>query len=216
MISDLNKHRFEYIWHLYYNKITDKDLSFTEHTPCDPSVWQFPKHLVEWHRLVFGLGHKSLKDKEVLDIGCGMAWYLGNMENIVKKYVGIDPNEESIKYARMMTNIVDMDADVSVMDGQDVTCKADTIISLGVLHQIHPFERVQSILERFDCENVILDCWEQKNGVHVNDIMNYLIENKGFVLTERHQYHYAGKDDAGKNQINEGDRYVLHFDRQAV
>ena len=136
MISDLNKHRFEYIWHLYSNNISDTDLPFHKHVKCDPSVWQFPEHLVEYHRLIFGLGYTSLKDKKVLDIGCGISWYLGSMENIVKKYIGVD------------------------------------------------------------------------------DLIGYL-EDKGFTTIEKQLYDYADKKDQGKGQDFEGDRYILHFNRQA-
>ena len=136
MISDLNKHRFEYIWHLYSNNISDTDLPFHKHVKCDPSVWQFPEHLVEYHRLIFGLGYTSLKDKKVLDIGCGISWYLGSMENIVKKYIGVDTNERRIKYAKIMSKIVDIDTDINVLPAEAVSCKVDTIMMLSVTHFI--------------------------------------------------------------------------------
>ena len=56
MIRDLDKHIFEYIWHLYYTNQTDNDLLFKDHVLCDPSVWQFPKHLIEYDKLVFESG----------------------------------------------------------------------------------------------------------------------------------------------------------------
>ena len=211
MISDLNKHRFEYIWHLYSNNITDADLPFHKHIKCDPSVWQFPEHLVEYHRLIFGLGYTSLKDKKVLDIGCGISWYLGSMENIVKKYIGVDTNERRIKYAKIMSKIVDIDTDINVLPAEAVTCKVDTIMMLSVAHQI---PQVKDIFEKFDCENIILDCWEEKNNVSVTDLVGYL-EDKGFTTTEKQLYDYADKKDPGKGQVYEGDRYILHFNRQA-
>ncbi len=210
MISDKNKHRFEYIWHLYNSDKTEVDLPFDQHVPCDPALWQFPKHLVEYHRLVFGLGYMSLKDKTVLDIGCGIAWYLGSMENIVKKYIGVDPNERRIKYAHVMSKLVDIDADISVSSGEQIICKADTIMMLSVTHFI---PKVKDIFKKFDCENIILDCWEERNNQSLTDLISYL-ENKGFTLTEKQLYDYADKTDLGKKQKYKGDRYILHFNKQ--
>jgi len=211
MISDLNKHRFEYIWHLYNKNITDKDMPFHSHVPCDPSVWQFPDHLIEYHRLVFDLGYTSLKNKEVLDIGCGIAWYLGSMENLVKKYVGVDMNEKRIRYAKIMSKIVDVDTELNVLPAEKVSCETDTIMMLSVAHQI---PQIKNILNKFKCQNIILDCWEEKNQVHMNDVIDFLEKHKGFVLTGKHLYDYAGKSDSGKGQTYEGDRYILHFNRQ--
>jgi len=210
MISDKNKHRFEYIWHLYNSEKTDVDLPFDQHVPCDPALWQFPEHLVEYHRLVFGLGHAAFKDKKILDSGCGIAWYLGSMENIVKKYIGVDTNEKRIKYAHMMSKLVDIDAEIKVASAEEILCKADTIMMLSVTHQM---PNVKDILQRFDCENIILDCWEDRNNIKMTDVISYL-EDRGFTITEKKLYHYTDKNDLGKKQKYKGDRYILHFNRQ--
>jgi len=210
MISDKNKHRFEYIWHLYNTNKIEEDLPFDKHVPCDSSVWQFPKHLVEYHRLIFEIGHESFKDKEVLDIGCGISWYLGSMENVVKKYIGIDPDEKSIKYARIMSKLVDVDTDISVASAEEIICKADTIMMLSVTHHI---TKIKNILENFQCENIILDCWEEGNNINIDDIIN-ILTGKGFSLSGRHLYDYIGKEDMGDANINYGNRYILHFNRQ--
>jgi len=211
MISDINKHRFEYIWHLYNANKTDEDLPFDMHQPCDPLIWQFPEHLIEYHRLVFGLGYTALKDKKVLDIGCGISWYLGSMENIVKKYIGVDTNVKRIKYAQIMSKLVDLDTDISVASAEQITCKADTIMMLSVTHHM---PNVKDILEKFDCENIILDCWEEKNNIRITDVVGYL-ENKGFTVTKKQLYEYTDKKDLGMVQAYEGDRYILHFNRQS-
>jgi 2-polyprenyl-3-methyl-5-hydroxy-6-metoxy-1,4-benzoquinol methylase len=211
MVSDKNKHRFEYIWHLYNSNKTYDDLPFDKHVPCDPSLWQFPEHLIEYHRLVFGLGHAAFKDKKVLDIGCGISWYMGSMENTVKKYIGVDTDERCIKYARTMSKLVDIDAEIKVASAEEILCKADTIMMLSVTHQM---PNVKDILQRFDCENIILDCWEDRNNIKMTDVISYL-EDRGFTITEKKLYHYTDKKDLGEQQTYRGDRYILHFNRQS-
>ena len=210
MISSINKKRFEYIWHLYNTNTTDKDLPFDKHVPCDPAVWEFPQHLVEYHRLVFDLGRESLMHKEVLDIGCGLSWYLGSMENLVKKYVGVDPDKKSIQYAKIMSKIVDVDSDIRVGSAENILCKADTIMMLSVAHRI---PTILDVLKKFQCENIILDCWEEENNINVKDIIRVL-KDKSFLLSEQHLYDYFGKEDLGKSHIYSGNRYILHFHRQ--
>jgi len=208
MISNIDKHRFEYIWHLFYTDKTDKDLPFHEHKQCDPTIWQFPKALVEYHRLVFELGHKSFKDKTVLDIGCGMAWYLGCLENIAKNYTGIDPNVKSIEYAEIMSRIVNIDTNISVGKAESIEYKADTIMMLGVTQHVPDVKR---IFEKFNCDNIILDSWEKLHGIHLNDLIIYF-ESKGFLLNEKHQWDDSIKDESWRDL---GNRYILHFNRQA-
>jgi 2-polyprenyl-3-methyl-5-hydroxy-6-metoxy-1,4-benzoquinol methylase len=204
MISDIDKHRFEYIWHLYKTNKTDKDLPFEQHVPCDPRVWQFPESLVEYHNLVFEKGHTALAGKTVLDIGCGNAWYLGCLENIVKKYTGIDHVAKNITYARIMASIVDVDSTFIIDKAENVKTMADTIMMLSVTHHIPD---VINLFDKFDCDNLILDSWEKLQGVDLLSVINCL-ESKGFDLYEKHEWN-------GSSTKNFGKRFILHLHRQA-
>jgi hypothetical protein len=132
------------------------------------------------------------------------------MENLVKKYVGIDPDDKSIKYAKIMSKIVDVDSAIGVGSAENILCKADTIMMLSVAHRIPTIEKV---LKKFECENVILDCWEEANNIKMKDIITVLTE-KGFLLSAQHLYDYIGKPDLGKSHSDSGKRYILHFHRQ--
>jgi len=204
MISNLNKQRFEYIWHLFNTNKTEKDLPFEKHVPCHPSVWQFPKNLIEYHDLVFDLGKKSLDGKTVLDLGCGNAWYLGCLENCVKEYTGVDIDTKKIKYAKIMSTIVDVPSTFIIDDIGNVKPKADTIMMLSVTQHI---PNVKNIFEKFDCENVILDSFENLKGIHLKELVDFLI-SKGFSIDQKHEW---------KGSVNQsfGDRFILHFNRQA-
>jgi 2-polyprenyl-3-methyl-5-hydroxy-6-metoxy-1,4-benzoquinol methylase len=203
MISDLNKHRFEYIWHLFNTNKTDKDLPFHKHKQCNPSIWEFPEEISKYHHLVFELGEKSFKEKTVLDIGCGIAWYLGFLENKVKKYIGVDPDVKSIKYAKIMSSIVDVDSDISVNSVKDIKCKADTIMMLGVTHHIVD---IKNIFNTFDCKNIVLDCWEEHpNSSHLNELIQ-ILELKGFNLDNKNMHIF-------EKGCKISDRYILHFSR---
>jgi len=208
MISDLNKHRFEYIWHLYNENKTDNDLAFADHTPCDPEVWQFPKHLIEYHKLIFEANKNAFNNKTVLDIGCGTAWYLGCLEN-AKKYIGVDPDEKSIRYAKIMASLVHLDSDISVDSAEKIQCKADTIMLLSVTQHL---KYLKTVFSKFDCEHIILDSWEELRGVHLNELISQL-EKQGFVLTQKHQWDDPNKDE---NFTERGNRYILHFARQST
>jgi len=204
MIRDLDKQLFEYIWHLYYTNQTDNDLSFKDHVPCDPSVWQFPKHLIEYHELVFESGRKALHGKTVLDIGCGVGWYLSILENMgVSKYVGMDPDVKSIKYAKIMTKNVNLDAKVSVNSAENISCKADTILMLGVNHKL---DNQLSVFEKFDCQNIILDSWEYPKDINLNDILNHF-RTLNFQCIQKKLYNY---DRDGKKYH----RYILHLEKK--
>ena len=205
MISNLNKHRFEYIWHLYYSNKSYEDLPFHEHKQADPSVWQMPEKFNDYYHLIFGLGKESFHGKTVLDVGCGVAWYLGFLENSVKKYIGVDPDVKSIKYAKIMAKIVDVDSDISVDSAENLKCKADTIMMLSVTHRI---PNVKHIFEKFDCENIILDSWEKLPGIDLYTLIEYL-GTKGFYLKEKHKWIHSSTDDQKL-----GNRYILHFNRQ--
>ena len=203
MISNLNKHRFEYIWHLFNTNKTDEDLPFHKHKQCDPSIWKFPEEVIKYLHFVFELGGKSFKGKTVLDIGCGIAWYLGFFENKVKKYIGIDPDVKSIKYAKIMSSIVDVDSDISVNSVKDIKCKADTIMMLSVTHHI---KDIKNIFNTFDCKNIVLDCWEEyPKSPHLNELIQVL-ELKGFNLDNKQLYMF-------RKSSKISDRYILHFSR---
>lgn len=206
MISDLNKQRFEYIWHLYNENKTERDLAFKDHVPCDPDVWQFPEHLIEYHKLVFETNKDAFNNKTVLDIGCGTAWYLGCMEN-AKKYIGIDPDEKSVKYAKIMASLTDLDAEISFSTAEKIDSTADTIMLLSVTQHL---KYLKTVFSKFDCKNVILDSWEQLQGVHLNELIT-LLEKQGYALTHKSEWDDPNKDE---NFTDRGKRYILHFDRQ--
>jgi len=201
MIRDLDIHRFEYIWHLYNTNKSDKDLPFNEHKQCDPAVWQFPQDLIDYHHKIFEIGNKSLQGKTVLDLGCGTAWYLGCLENVVEKYIGIDADAKNIEYAKIMSNIVDVDSDIYSDKIENVKHKADTIMMLSVTHEM---QLVENIFDDFDCDNIILDSWEKLNGVHLNELVK-IIESKGFYIEQKHE--------CFKPRDSLGNRYILHFHR---
>ncbi len=203
MLRDLDKHIFEYIWHLYYTNQTDNDLLFKDHVPCDPSVWQFPKHLIEYNKLVFESGRKALHGKTVLDIGCGVGWYLSILENIgVSKYIGIDPDVKSIEYAKIMTKNVNLDAKVSVNSVENINCKADTILMLSVNHRL---DNQLSMFEKFECQNIILDSWEFQKDINLNDILNHF-RTLNFQCIQKKLFGHEG------GGIN-GYRYILHLEK---
>jgi SAM-dependent methyltransferase len=205
MISDLNKQRFEYIWHLYNENKTAKDLAFRDHVPCDPDVWQFPEHLIEYHKLVFETNRDAFDNTTILDIGCGTAWYMGCMQN-AKKYIGADPDEKSIRYARIMASLIDIDAEISFNTAEKIDCTADTIMLLSVTQHLND---LKTVFAKFDCKNIILDSWEQLRGVHLNELV-VLLETQGFALTHKLEWDGPNKDG---NSTDRGQRYILHFDR---
>jgi len=211
MIRELDKHIFEYIWHLYYTNQTDNDLLFKDNVPCDPSVWQFPKHLMEYHELVFESGRKALHGKTVLDIGCGFGWYLSILENMgVSKYIGIDPDVKSIKYAKIMIKNVNLDAEVSLNSVENINCKADTILMLSVNHKL---DDQLSVFEKFECQNIILDSWEFQNDFNLDDIVNHF-RTLNFQCTQKKLYDHA--HDRDRDLIAghiAGHRHILHFEK---
>ena len=206
MISDLNKQRFEYIWHLYYENKTEKDLAFVDHVPCDPKIWQFPAHLIEYHKLVFETNKDVFNDKTVLDIGCGTAWYLGCLEN-AKKYIGADLDKKSLKYAKIMASLIDVDSEISLNIAERLNCTADTIMLLSVTHHL---KDLKTVFSKFDCKNIVLDSYEELQGMHLNELI-LLLEKKGFALTHKQQWINPNK---GADYVERGERYILHFDRQ--
>jgi len=205
MTLDLNNHRFEYIWHLINNNLTDIDIPFADHVPCDPAIWQYPQHLIEYNKLVFEQGRKALQDKNVLDIGCGIAWYLGSLEGVVKKYTGIEPDSKSVKYAKIMSNLVNLDAEIKLANAEQIACSADTIMMLSVTQYI---KNVKPIFEKFDCKNIILDCWEKHtNSITLDELITH-IETLGFVLNKKTVFIDTQKPELVSMH---GDRYILHF-----
>ena len=202
MISDLNKQRFEYIWHLYYENKTDKDLPFADHIPCDPKVWQFPKALELYHDIVFKTMPEAFKDKTILDVGCGTAWYLGCMEDSVKHYKGIDIDDKNIKYAKIMSNNVAIDSSINLHSIETYDCRADTILMLSVTHEL---DNVEKALQRFNSEYLVMDSWEKFHGNHLNDHID-LLREKGYQL--EHQTEWGDPPKEYKK------RFILHFHRQ--
>ena len=205
MVSDLNKHRFEYIWHLFYNNLTDIDIPFTDHIPCDPEIWQYPQEMIEYNKIVFEEFKNSLENKTVLDIGCGTAWYLGQLEGIIKKYTGIDPDSKSVKYANIMSKLVNVDAEIKLAYAEQVTCSADTIMMMSVTHK---FNNVKPLFEKFFCENIILDSWDKLNDITLDQLILH-IESCGFDLTKKTEFIQNSR-----TYFERGDRYILHFQKK--
>ena len=150
---------------------------------------------------------KHIEDKEksyMLDIGCGVGWYLSILENIgVSKYIGIDPDVKSIEYAKIMTKNVNLDAKVSVNSVENINCKADTILMLSVNHRL---DNQLSVFEKFDCQNIILDSWEFRKDINLNDILNHF-RTLNFQCIQKKLFDYEG------GGIN-GYRYILHLEKK--
>jgi len=145
------------------------------------------------------------KGSKVLDIGCGVNWYLSILENIgVSKYIGIDPDVKSIEYAKIMTKNVNLDAKVSVNSVENINCKADTIL---MLHSNHHLDNQLSMFEKFECQNIILDSWEFQKDINLNDILNHF-RTLNFQCIQKKLYNYK------PNGIN-GYRYILHLEKNS-
>ena len=107
-----------------------------------------------------------------------------------------------------MSRIVNIDSDISVNDAESIHYKADTIMMLSVTQHVPD---VKKIFEKFECNNIILDSWEELQGIHLDDLIIYL-ESKGFLLNEKHK-HKANYE--VENFKQRGNRYILHFNRQS-
>jgi hypothetical protein len=109
-----------------------------------------------------------------------------------------------------MSRLIDVDSEVRIGKAETTVYKADTIMMLSVIQYIPDVKRI-FFENEFQCDNIILDSWEELEGVHLNDIIAYL-ESKGFILNEKHQWDDTIKDE---NYKDRGNRYILHFNRQA-
>lgn len=86
-----------------------------------------------------------LKNKDVLDFGCG----IGSTSSIFspEDYLGIDPDQERIKYAQQLYS----DYDFQTLDKGKLDFEAnsfDYILMIAVLHHI-PSDELRDILQQF-------------------------------------------------------------------
>ncbi|ADL12665.1 class I SAM-dependent methyltransferase [Acetohalobium arabaticum] len=86
-----------------------------------------------------------LKNKDVLDFGCG----IGSTSSIFnpEDYLGIDPDQERIKYAQQLYS----DYDFQTLDKSKLDFEAnsfDYILMIAVLHHI-PSDELRDILQQF-------------------------------------------------------------------
>lgn len=95
------------------------------------------KYKVEPHILAFA-NFPEWKDKDVLEVGCGIGTAAQSFTEHGARYTGIDVSERSIELARKRLDLFGLPGDVQVQDIQSWRSgkKYDLIYSFGVLHHI--------------------------------------------------------------------------------
>ncbi len=204
MLREFDKKVFEYIHHLHLTEKTTKDLSFEDHKPCDPSVWQFPKWLETYYQTVFLDFKHILENKTVLDVGCGLGDHISWFENCgVKELINIDNNPNVITYAKIVSDLVKMKTSCHVASAEDFKLEAETIYMLGVNHMMKNQKEVYKTLK---CNDLIVD--SNNKNISIDDLIANILDCS-FVLKKLIKWTIP--KDLG-NPI--GDlRYFLHFER---
>ena len=208
-MNKLDRQKYEWIWHLYNTNQTDEDFPFENHIPCPPDVWTLPKHVIEYCQQTFSLKQDQLKNKTILDIGCGVAWYLPMLDTLgVKKYIGIDPVAKDLKYSKILSKIVNMDCEFHESTAENYEkCEADTILMLICVQR---FSETFKVFEKLKANDIILDSWELTipTKIPLNDMIAFF-KNKGMEIRSKWLYDYPNKSEPDQN------RWVVHFSRQA-
>ncbi len=93
------------------------------------------------HRLAYSVSFiqsQDLKDKRVLDIGCGFGWFeLSALKLGVKEIIGIEPSEKDLQTAKntiVKNNVIFMQGSATDLSFEDKSF--DTVISWEVIEHI--------------------------------------------------------------------------------
>ncbi len=100
------------------------------------------KYFVENHILSFA-NFPSWKDKDVLEVGCGLGTAAQSFMEAGAKYTGIDVSPKSIELAQRRAKIFNLTGDIFVADIQSFIPDGkhfDLVYSFGVLHHIQNLE----------------------------------------------------------------------------
>ena len=96
------------------------------------------KYFVESHILPFA-NFSFWKDKEVLEVGCGLGTAAQSFMEAGAKYTGIDVSPRSIELAQKRASLFDLAGEIFVADIQTLVLpdkQFDLVYSFGVLHHI--------------------------------------------------------------------------------
>jgi len=96
------------------------------------------KYFVESHILPFA-NFSFYKDKEVLEVGCGLGTAAQSFMEAGAKYTGIDVSPRSIELAQKRAKLFGLAGEIFVADIQSLVLpdkQLDLVYSFGVLHHI--------------------------------------------------------------------------------
>lgn len=95
------------------------------------------KYFVENHILSFA-NFPAYKDKDVLEVGCGIGTAAQSFMEAGANYTGIDISPKSIELAKKRMDVFELTGDVYVADIQSLVSEKqfDLVYSFGVLHHI--------------------------------------------------------------------------------
>ncbi|MBU2633968.1 MAG: class I SAM-dependent methyltransferase [Nanoarchaeota archaeon] len=146
MISNY-KQEWDEQWKLYSPRFKLWDTDFEE--------WK--NNILKEHLIV---NENFLKDKIILDAGCGIGKLTYSLAKICKKIYGVDFSKIAIKKAKSLfrrKNLVYLNADLRKLPFENG--KFDVIFSAGVLHHIPEHELAFSELVRCLSGGGILSIW---------------------------------------------------------
>ena len=100
---------------------------------------------------------KYLKDKKILEIGCGIGQKTGNILKYTNKITAIDISKENIKIAK--NKYKDSDVIFLTMNASKLVFENksfDTIITTDSFHEIEPQIQYKVLVEMVRCANTII------------------------------------------------------------
>jgi SAM-dependent methyltransferase len=121
---------------------------------------QNKKFFVEPHIISFS-NFPSWKDKEVLEIGCGLGTAAINFAKCGARYTGVELSEESLKLAKKRFEVYDCDGDFYSCNAEELSSvlpqkKYDLVYSFGVIHHSPNPEKILKEIKSYMHKESIL------------------------------------------------------------
>lgn len=136
----------------------------------------------EWHELEKMI--PDLKDKVVLDIGCGFGWHCKYVsEKGAKKVIGIDISENMLTKAKQINNLSNIEYKRCAIEDYEYPKETfDLVISSLALHYVESFEEIVKKVKYTLKENGIFIFSVEHPIFTANGTEDWNYTNKGEIL----------------------------------
>jgi len=152
----------------------------------DAITWDDLPRRVELAKAVVNNVKDFVKDKNILEFGCGTGLVGINLAEYAKSVLGIDTSQKMVEKFNEKAKKLNLNAQAKVLDIFDINETFDVVISSMTIHHIKDIKKLSSKLKEITNEVFIADLVKEDGTFHTrgnDDVMHF-----GFSLDELKEY----------------------------